>query len=81
MRRLPPLLRQVRSRLDGLRILVTFTLTRRARVQLLAKRGGATVARTPARVLAPGRRSLALRLSRERYPNRLAFKTKEVGRG
>jgi len=78
VRRLPPLLRKVRSRLQGLRLVVSFTLTRRARVQLLAKRGGGTVARTPAHVLAPGRRSLTLQLSRERYPNRLAFKTKEV---
>ncbi len=78
VRRLPPLLRKVRSRLQGLRLVVSFTLTRRARVQLLAKRGGSTVARTPAHVLAPGRRSLTLQLSRERYPSRLAFKTKEV---
>ena len=80
VRRLPPLLREVRSRLRGLRLTVTFTLTRRARVQLLAKRGGSTVARTPARVLVPGRRSLTLRLSRERYPNQLAFRTKEIKR-
>jgi hypothetical protein len=78
VKRLPPLLRKVRSRLHGLRLTVTFTLTRRARVRLLAKRAGRTVARTPPRVLAPGRRSLSLRLSRERYPTQLAFKTKEL---
>ncbi len=80
VRRLPPLLRKVRSRLRGLRLTVSFTLTRRARVQLLAKRAGSTVARTPVRVLGPGRRSLILRLSRERYPTRLAFKAREVKR-
>jgi hypothetical protein len=80
VRRLPPLLRRVKSRLHGLRLTVTFTLTRRARVGLLAKRGGRTVARTPFEVLAPGRRSLSLRVSRDRYPTRLAFRTKEVGR-
>lgn len=78
VRRLPPLLRRVRSRLLGLRLTVSFTLTRRARVQLLAKRGGRTVARTPRRVFAPGRRDLTLRLSRERYPTKLAFRTKEI---
>jgi hypothetical protein len=78
VRRLAPLLRQVRSRLHGLELTVSFTLSRRARVRLLAKRGGRTIARTPPRVFAPGRRSLSLRLSRERYPTRLAFKTKEI---
>ncbi len=78
VRRLPPLLKRIRSRLHGLRLIVSFTLTRRARVGLLAKRGGRTVARTPSHVLTPGRRKLSLRLSRERYPTRLAFKTKEI---
>ena len=78
VKRLPPLLRRVRSRLRGLRLTVSFILTRRARVQLLAKRGGQTVARTPRELLAPGRRSLELRLSRERYPTKLAFRTSEV---
>jgi len=78
VRRLPPLLRRVKSQLHGLRLTVSFTLTRRARVRLLAKRGGRTVAETPARVFAPGRRSLSLQLSRDSYPTRLAFKTKEV---
>jgi hypothetical protein len=78
VRRLPPLLRNVRSRLQGLRLTVTFTLTRRARVQLLAKRGGRTVARSPRRTLPPGRRQITLRLARDRYPTSLAFKTKEI---
>jgi hypothetical protein len=80
VKRLPPLLKRVRSRLRGLVLTVSFTVTRRARVRLLAKRGGRTVAATPLRVFAPGRRSLSLRLSRERYPTRLAFKIKEVKR-
>jgi hypothetical protein len=80
VRRLPPLLRRVKSRLHGLRLTVSFTLTRRARVQLVAKRGGRTVARTGRRALAPGRRSLTLALSRKRYPTRLAFRTKELKR-
>lgn len=78
VKRLPPLLRNVHSELHGLRLTVSFTLTRRARVRLLAKRGGRTVAATPSLVFAPGRRSLSLRLSRDAYPTRLAFETKEL---
>ncbi len=78
VKRLPPLLRRVRSRLHGLRLTVSFTLTKRARVRLLAKRGGRTVARTPLRLFAPGRHSLLLRLTRENYPTKLAFVTKTV---
>jgi hypothetical protein len=74
VRRLPPLLRKVRSRLNGLRLVVTFTVTRRARVQLVAKRGRRTVAQTPRRVFARGPRRLTLQLSRKRYPTRLAFR-------
>lgn len=83
VKRLPPLLRKVRTRLRrGLRLVVAFTVTRRARVRLIAKRGRRTVARSRSRVFAPGRRRLALRLSRERYPTRLAFRTREIkGRG
>ncbi|HEU4737437.1 MAG TPA: hypothetical protein VFS48_10485 [Solirubrobacterales bacterium] len=80
VRRLPPLLRKVKSDLKGMKLIVSFTLTRRARVQLLAKKGGRTVAKTPQRTLAAGRRKLVLRLSRERYPTRLAFKTTEIKR-
>ncbi|HEX5376659.1 MAG TPA: hypothetical protein VFW48_10940, partial [Solirubrobacterales bacterium] len=78
VRRLPPLLRKVRSDLKGMTLTVSFTLTRRARVQLLAKKGGRTVAKTPQQILTAGRRELVLRLSRERYPTRLAFRTKEI---
>jgi hypothetical protein len=81
VRRLPPLLRKVRSQLHGLRLTVTFTLTRRARVRLLAKRGRRTVAATPSHIFAPGRRSLTLALNRDEYPTRLAFETKELRRG
>jgi hypothetical protein len=80
VRRLPPLLRRVRSKLRGLRLVVTFTVTRRARVRLIAKRGRRTVARTPRRVFAPGPRRLTLQLSRDRYPTRLAFDVKAAPR-
>lgn len=77
-RKLPPLLKGVRSRLRGLTLTVSFTVTRRARVALLAKREGSTVARTPRRVFGKGRHSLRLRLSRDRYPTKLAFEAKAV---
>jgi hypothetical protein len=80
VRRLPPLLRKVRSRLRGLTLTVSFTVTRRAKVALLAKRGGRTVARTGMRVFAPGRHKLVLKLSRENYPTKLAFRISEVKR-
>ncbi len=79
-RRVPPLLKAVRSRLDGLTLTVSFTVTRPAKVALIAKRGGRTVARTPQRRFGRGRHSLRLRLSRDRYPTRLAFQTKGVKR-
>ena len=78
VRRLPPLLKAVRSRLQGLRLTVTFTVTRKAKVALLAKRGGRTVARTPRRTFAPGRHRLVLQLSRENYPTKLAFQVSGV---
>ena len=78
VRHLPPLLKKVKSRLHGLVLTVTFTVTRRAAVQLLAKRGGRTVASSPRRVFAPGRRSVSLRLSRDSYPTQLAFRIKEI---
>jgi len=78
VKHLPPLLRNVDSHLEGLRLVVTFTVTRRARVQLIGKRDGKTVARTPQRVFGPGRRQLSLQLRRDRYPTRLAFRIKAV---
>jgi hypothetical protein len=78
VKRLPPLLKRVRSRLRGLVLTVSFTVTRRARVWLLAKRGARTVARTSRRLFAPGRRALALRLDRDRYPTRLSLRTSLV---
>jgi hypothetical protein len=80
VRRLPPLLRGIHSELHGLQLVVTFTVTRRARVQLLAKRGRRVVARTPKHVFSPGHRELSLRLSRREYPTGLAFRTKEIKR-
>jgi hypothetical protein len=56
---------------------VTFRLTRRAKVQLIAQRGSKVVARTTYRTLTPGRRTLTLRLDPKRWPTRLRFRTSE----
>lgn len=80
VRRLPALLRNVRSNLDGLSLTVSFTVTRKAKVALLAKKGRKTVARTKTRLFAPGRHQLTLHVSRENYPTGLAFRTTEVKR-
>jgi hypothetical protein len=78
--KLPPLLKRIRSQLHGLTLTVSFTVTRRARIALIAKRDGRTVARSPKRLLGRGRHSLMLHLSRDRYPTKLAFETKELRR-
>lgn len=70
---LAPLLKNVRSKLHGLTLELSFRLTRRAKVAIVAKRGGKVVARTKQRWLKPGKRTLTLRLSRKRWPTKLAF--------
>jgi hypothetical protein len=67
-----------------LRLHLSFTLRRRAKVALLAKRHGKIVARTQFTLLTPGRHALVLQLSRDRWPDALAFRTDDVtlrGRG
>jgi hypothetical protein len=79
-RRLPPLMRKIRSRVVRKRILVvSFTLVRPARVALIARRRGRIVARTKQRRMTPGRRRLRLRLDPKRWPTRLSFRVLEPG--
>lgn len=73
-----PLIKKVKTKLKGLRLIVSFTLTRPAKVGLIAKHKGRVVARTPVRKFEPGRRSLSMRVTREKYPTKLAFKAKEL---
>jgi hypothetical protein len=77
--RLRPVMRKIRSRMDGRVLVVSFTLIRPARVALLARRKGRVVARTPQRRLRPGRRQLRLRLDPRRWPTRLSFRIREPG--
>lgn len=75
----PALLRKVRSKLRGTRLTISFTVARKAKVAIVARRGGTVVARTPNRSLNPGQRSLTLKLNRKRWPTRLAFLAREPG--
>jgi hypothetical protein len=78
-RRLPALLRKIKTSRRGLRLVVSFTLVRRARVGITARRGGKVVARTKPRMMRPGRRRLVLKLNRKRWPKRLSFSVREPG--
>lgn len=80
VKRLPPLMRSVRSRLAGRTLTIRFRLVRTARVAVIGYRGATVVARTPKRLLRPGQRILRLRLNPKRWPTRLKFDTTEPGR-
>jgi hypothetical protein len=57
---------------------LAFTLRRRAKVALLAKRHGRVVARTQFTLLASGRHEFVLQLDRARWPDALRFRTADV---
>lgn len=66
------------ARASSFRLTVRFRLARRARVGLVARRGGRVVARARPRTLRPGRRSMRLTVSRSRWPQRMRFTVKEL---
>lgn len=78
-RRVPALMAKLsKPKVDRrLRLRLSFTLRRPARVQLQAKRKGRVVARTRFRALQPGRHTLTLQLDRRRWPDALRFRTRE----
>ena len=78
VRRTPALIRRVRSSRRGRRLIVSFTLTRRARVQLIGKRRGRTVARSRKKTFRRGRAKLVMRVNLRRYPTRLAFRARAL---
>jgi hypothetical protein len=81
-RRLPALYSRLRQRLIGRRVLqLSFTLRRRARVQLRAMRSGRVVARTRVKIMGKGRRRLRLRLHPRRWPTRLDLRVRAVKGG
>ena len=61
-----------------LRLHLSFTLRRKAKVALLAKRRGRVVARTQFVLLTPGRHAFVLQLDRSRWPDALRFRTDDV---
>ena len=75
---IPALLKNIKVLRRGVTVVISFELTRLADVQLVAKLHGRVVARTRHKRLKPGRRSLALRLQRKRWPNALSFVTQEL---
>ena len=74
---LPALLKSIRSKRRGRTLYVSFRLTRRARVQLVARRRKKVVAKTANKSLRPGKHTLKLKLNPRRWPTRLQFKTKD----
>lgn len=75
-----PLVKHVTSRMVHNRTLViTFTLTAKAHVRLVAHDHRAVVARTARETLSPGRHSLSLTLNPERWPTKLQFEAKPIG--
>jgi hypothetical protein len=67
-----------RSRLRGTTLELSFRLPVKARVRLFAKRHASVVASTPARVLAPGARTLRLRLDRRQWPTKLELQVRPL---
>lgn len=75
---IPALLKNIKVARRGLTVTVSFQLTRLADVQLVAKRHGKAIARTPRKRLKAGRHALKLSFSATRWPTGLSFKTKEL---
>jgi hypothetical protein len=80
-KRAKPLLEHVKSHfLHGRVLVVTFTLTARAHVQLLGRRKQKVVASTREETLRPGHHQLSLTLDPARWPTSLQFKANPLGR-
>jgi hypothetical protein len=75
---IPALLQDIKVSRRGLTVIVSFKLAGLADVQLLAKRGGKTIARTLQERLKAGKHSLKLTFNAKRWPTGLSFKTKAL---
>jgi len=74
-----PLLSHVHSRLlKGTELKLSFHLSVKARVRLIAKRSGHVVAGTATHVFGAGNRELLLRLDPHRWPTKLSLQTKAL---
>jgi hypothetical protein len=67
-----------KPKLKGTTLSLTFTVSRKARIQLIARRNGRVVAKSPNRTFKRGKHTIKLKLSRKKWPTRLSFKTKEL---
>lgn len=77
----PALVYKLTQRLIGGKVLeLGFSLRKKAKVRLVARRKGAVVAQTPRKTLSKGRHSLRLRLNPDRWPTSLDLQAKEVKR-
>ncbi len=77
-RRLAALIKNIRRpTLRGTTLVLRFRLSRRASVQLVARRRGKVVAKTRSRRYRPGPVTLRLRLDRRRWPTQLKFVVRE----
>lgn len=73
-----PLLKKVKSKLEGKRLVVSFYVVRPAKIQLIARKGKQVVGKTPLTKFSRGKGELSIRVTEKRYPNKLAFKTREL---
>lgn len=74
------LVKEVKSRFEHHRTLViSFVLTGKAHVQLIARRDGRIVAKTPRRQLRAGRHRLSLTFDPAHWPTKLQFEVKPPG--
>ena len=77
-----PLYSKLHQQLIGKTLLVmTFVLHARAHVQLLARRRGKVVAKSPHYTMAKGPRSVRLRLDPRRWPTKLDLQVHRLGKG
>ncbi len=80
-RPLPARVTKVKQQLVGKTLLeLSFTLTAKARVQLIARRHGKVVAKTPLAMLTKGRHQLKLRLDPKHWPTKFHLTVKPAGK-
>lgn len=82
-KRIPALLRvlgkpRVQKTKKGRRIRLRVQVRRRARVQLLGRRGGRTVARSRRKTYKPGRHTIVMPAKTKRWPTSLRFVTRDL---
>jgi len=78
VKKLKPLLRSIKTRRKGRRMLIiSFRVARTARIGVTGRRGGKVVARTKQRQFKPGPNAIRLKVDPKRYPTRLSFQIKE----